>query len=158
MTALGDEEAHEGSVDSDVLAEKNRVKQLMNEEVQPEAITVMGLKKDYIIQAPRRCCGRKRKQEEDEEEAADNIFDLLEPDHEKEDADHGIKRAVRGISFSLKKDECFILLGVNGAGKTTTFKCLTSEELFTEGKIMINGKPLGSLMGNESNNLVGYCP
>jgi ABC-type multidrug transport system ATPase subunit len=42
-------------------------------------------------------------------------------------------KAVKGISFSLKKDECFILLGVNGAGKSTTFKCLASEENPTSG-------------------------
>jgi len=37
---------------------------------------------------------------------------------------------------------------VNGAGKTTTFKCLTSEEVLSDGKIMINGKPLSELIEN----------
>ena len=31
--------------------------------------------------------------------------------------------AVDGISFELKRGECFGLLGPNGAGKTTTLRC-----------------------------------
>ena len=30
--------------------------------------------------------------------------------------------AVRGLTFGVRKNECFGLLGVNGAGKTTTFR------------------------------------
>ena len=30
--------------------------------------------------------------------------------------------AVRGLTFGVKKNECFGLLGVNGAGKTTAFR------------------------------------
>ena len=48
-------------------------------------------------------------------------------------SDSLILKAVKCISFSLEKNECFILLGVNGAGKTTTFKCLTLDELITDG-------------------------
>jgi lipooligosaccharide transport system ATP-binding protein len=33
------------------------------------------------------------------------------------------KPAVNGISFELKRGECFGLLGPNGAGKTTTLRC-----------------------------------
>ena len=47
--------------------------------------------------------------------------------------------AVKGISFSLTKNESFILLGINGAGKSTTFKCLTAEERVTGGKIILDG-------------------
>lgn len=37
------------------------------------------------------------------------------------------KPAVNGLTFGVKRGECFGLLGVNGAGKTTTFKMLTGE-------------------------------
>jgi len=47
---------------------------------------------------------------------------------DEEDANPNILKAVKGISFSLANNECFILLGVNGAGKSTTFKCLTLDE------------------------------
>ena len=30
--------------------------------------------------------------------------------------------AVRGLTFGVRNNECFGLLGVNGAGKTTTFR------------------------------------
>lgn len=46
--------------------------------------------------------------------------------------------AVKGISFSLKRSECFGLLGVNGAGKTTTFKMITGDEIVTRGDAYLN--------------------
>jgi len=47
---------------------------------------------------------------------------------------YGNFMAVKGISFTLKKAECFGLLGVNGAGKTSTFKMITGDEFITEGE------------------------
>lgn len=38
---------------------------------------------------------------------------------------YGERRAVDGVSFELKKGECFGLLGPNGAGKTTTISCVS---------------------------------
>jgi len=35
--------------------------------------------------------------------------------------------AVKDLSFIVKRQQCFALLGVNGAGKTSTFKILTGE-------------------------------
>lgn len=54
-----------------------------------------------------------------------------------EKADKNYVDAVKDISFSLKTNECFILLGVNGAGKSTTFKCLTVEEEISSGEMKI---------------------
>ena len=54
----------------------------------------------------------------------------------------GYVKAVKGISFSLKNSECFVLLGVNGAGKSSTFKCLIAEEMITSGQILIGGKSI----------------
>ncbi len=50
---------------------------------------------------------------------------------------YGGARAVERVSFSLEYGECFALLGVSGAGKTTTFKCLTGEEIPSEGEVSI---------------------
>ena len=47
--------------------------------------------------------------------------------------------AVERISFGLDYGECFALLGVNGAGKSTMFKCLTADEIPSQGKITVDG-------------------
>ncbi|KAF9820466.1 hypothetical protein SFRURICE_009885 [Spodoptera frugiperda] len=65
--------------------------------------------------------------------------------------------AVKGVSFSVKKGECFGLLGVNGAGKSSTFKMLTAEESATRGDIFGNGYRL--TRGNPQYlQTLGYCP
>ncbi|KAF9422356.1 hypothetical protein HW555_001946 [Spodoptera exigua] len=65
--------------------------------------------------------------------------------------------AVKGVSFSVKKGECFGLLGVNGAGKSSTFKMLTAEESATRGEIFGNGYRL--TRGNPHYlQTLGYCP
>lgn len=46
--------------------------------------------------------------------------------------------AVKGISFALRRSECFGLLGVNGAGKTTTFKMITGDEIVTQGDAFLH--------------------
>ncbi|CAK1553091.1 unnamed protein product [Leptosia nina] len=65
--------------------------------------------------------------------------------------------AVKGVSFSVKKGECFGLLGVNGAGKSTTFKMLTATECPTRGRIFGNGY---HMMKSRTEYLrsLGYCP
>jgi lipooligosaccharide transport system ATP-binding protein len=47
--------------------------------------------------------------------------------------------AVKGISFQVRRGECFGLLGPNGAGKTTTIKMLQCVLPRTSGKITIDG-------------------
>jgi lipooligosaccharide transport system ATP-binding protein len=36
---------------------------------------------------------------------------------------YGANEVVRGLSFAIRRGECFGLLGPNGAGKTTTLRC-----------------------------------
>lgn len=55
---------------------------------------------------------------------------------------YGNLAAVKKISFSVKKRECFGLLGVNGAGKSTTFRLLTGEEFPNSGIMYLNGKDI----------------
>ncbi len=45
--------------------------------------------------------------------------------------------AVDGISFDVKKGECFGLLGPNGAGKSTSMKCITGFYPATQGQVFI---------------------
>ncbi|XP_063366847.1 phospholipid-transporting ATPase ABCA3-like [Cydia amplana] len=64
--------------------------------------------------------------------------------------------AVKGVSFSVKKGECFGLLGVNGAGKTTTFKMLTGLTSPTGGEIFANGHYASDR--NAYMRTFSYCP
>ncbi|MGV9171148.1 MAG: ATP-binding cassette domain-containing protein, partial [Promethearchaeia archaeon] len=48
-------------------------------------------------------------------------------------------KAVDGISFKIKKGECFGFLGPNGAGKTTTINIISCYMKPTSGKAKVNG-------------------
>jgi len=50
--------------------------------------------------------------------------------------------AVKGISFSIRRNEIFGLLGPNGAGKTTTISILCGLFPPTSGRVLIDGKDL----------------
>ena len=52
---------------------------------------------------------------------------------------YGAKKAVDGISFSVKEGEMLALLGVNGAGKSTTIKMLSCLTKPSGGKASIGG-------------------
>lgn len=63
--------------------------------------------------------------------------------------------SLRGISFSVRKGECYGFLGPNGAGKTTTIKILTGLIRPTEGKVLVMGRPPGDLSVKKN---IGYLP
>ncbi|XP_055935809.1 phospholipid-transporting ATPase ABCA1-like [Argiope bruennichi] len=65
--------------------------------------------------------------------------------------------AVNKLSFGIRQEECFGLLGVNGAGKTTTFRMLTGDCEPTSGNAFIqNSSLLTDLKTFQS--YLGYCP
>jgi lipooligosaccharide transport system ATP-binding protein len=51
----------------------------------------------------------------------------------------GAVEAVRGIGFSIRRQECFGFLGVNGAGKTTTMKMVYCRIARTSGRLHVLG-------------------
>ncbi|XP_075828185.1 phospholipid-transporting ATPase ABCA3-like [Microtus pennsylvanicus] len=65
--------------------------------------------------------------------------------------------AVRNISVTIQKEECFGLLGLNGAGKTTTFQILTGEEVATSGDVFIEGYSITENI-RKVRSKIGYCP
>lgn len=65
--------------------------------------------------------------------------------------------AVKNISVTIQKGECFGLLGFNGAGKTTTFQILTGEETATSGDVFIDGFHITDNI-EKGTSRVGYCP
>lgn len=55
-------------------------------------------------------------------------------------------KAVDDLSLEVKKGEIFALLGPNGAGKTTTIECILNIKTMDEGKVLIDGQPLGKML------------
>ncbi len=54
---------------------------------------------------------------------------------------HNKVRAVRGVSFTVAKGECFGIVGESGSGKTTVLRALCGLGSNWEGEILIDGKP-----------------
>lgn len=67
------------------------------------------------------------------------------------------KRALQNISLQLKSPNLIGLLGPNGAGKSTLMKLLVGALLQTEGKIILDGKPLAQSERRLKAQL-GYLP
>ncbi|CAF0854082.1 unnamed protein product [Brachionus calyciflorus] len=65
--------------------------------------------------------------------------------------------AVDNLSFGVKSQICFGLLGMNGAGKSTTFKIITGEIESNQGEVLVNGFSIKSENMKARQNL-GYCP
>jgi ABC-2 type transport system ATP-binding protein len=65
--------------------------------------------------------------------------------------------AVKGVSFSINKNEVFGLLGPNGAGKTTIISILCGLFPPSGGTVNIDGKNLTSDLG-EIKQIVGVVP
>lgn len=53
---------------------------------------------------------------------------------------YGVKKIFENIDFVVKEGEKVGLVGYNGAGKTTLFRCLTNNESFDSGQVMISNK------------------
>jgi len=69
----------------------------------------------------------------------------------------GLKKAVNGVSFTVKRGEVLGFLGPNGAGKSTTMRMITGFIPPTEGTVSVGGfdmldDPL------RAKSLIGYLP
>ncbi len=64
-------------------------------------------------------------------------------------------RAVKGVSFSVKRGEIFGLLGANGAGKTTTFRMLCGLLPASAGELSVAGHDLRKA-GARARASIGY--
>ena len=70
---------------------------------------------------------------------------------------YGSLEAVNHLSFTVKRGECFGLLGINGAGKTTTFKMIGGSIMPTAGTIVLDGHTFET-NPYEYYRRLGYCP
>uniref|UniRef100_A0A8C6WDT6 ATP-binding cassette, sub-family A member 17 n=1 Tax=Nannospalax galili TaxID=1026970 RepID=A0A8C6WDT6_NANGA len=65
--------------------------------------------------------------------------------------------AVNKVSFTVKAQECFGLLGLNGAGKSSIFKMLTREKPITSGDVFVEGLNIKTNL-RQVRQWIGYCP
>jgi lipooligosaccharide transport system ATP-binding protein len=70
---------------------------------------------------------------------------------------YGERNAVDGISFEVRRGECYGLLGPNGAGKTTTMKLALGLVLPDAGEITLCGEPIPA-RAREARRRVGVVP
>ncbi len=69
----------------------------------------------------------------------------------------GTKRAVDGVSFTVKRGEVLGFLGPNGAGKSTTMRMLTGFLPPTSGKVTVGGFDIAE-NPIPAKKLIGYLP
>ena len=62
-----------------------------------------------------------------------------------------LTKAVDNISFTVNKGEFVGIMGASGSGKTTLLNCVSTIDRVTSGHIMINGKDITELKGNQLN-------
>ncbi len=70
---------------------------------------------------------------------------------------YGQREVVAGLSFALRRGECYGLLGPNGAGKTTTLRCCLGLTAPDEGVIELLGLPVPQ-RAREARMQVGVVP
>ena len=70
---------------------------------------------------------------------------------------YGDQEVVRGLSFEIRRGECFGLLGPNGAGKTTTLRCCLGLIDPDAGTIEMVGEPVPKA-AREARIRVGVVP
>lgn len=90
------------------------------------------LKKDYIL----------------DRKLALGSFESLELQRVSYTYPNGEKKAVDNVSLTIKKGEVISILGYNGSGKTTLSKLINGSLKPQDGRILINGIPLGEKSGN----------
>lgn len=56
---------------------------------------------------------------------------------------------LRGASVSVRRGECFAVLGGNGTGKTTLLRVVSGQQRAYRGQVMINGKKIKDYKGAE---------
>ncbi|MFO7931609.1 MAG: ABC transporter ATP-binding protein [Thermodesulfobacteriota bacterium] len=73
-------------------------------------------------------------------------------------AGYGQEPVVRQVSFSVETGECFIIIGPNGSGKTTLMKIIAGLHRTDSGRILIDGRPLGSCRRSDLARKMAFVP
>lgn len=80
----------------------------------------------------------------------DNIA-VLEVEHLKKS--FGDREILKDITFQLKKGENLVILGRSGSGKSVLIKCIVGLIDYDEGKLIVLGKNIETLDGDELNEV-----
>ncbi len=70
---------------------------------------------------------------------------------------YGGTAVLQGLTFELRRGECYGLLGPNGAGKTTTLRCALGLTAPDAGTIRLSGLPVPA-QAREARSRVGIVP
>lgn len=62
-----------------------------------------------------------------------------------------LTKAIDNISFNVSSGEFIGIMGASGSGKTTLLNCISTIDRVTAGRIIINGKDITKLKGNNLN-------
>ena len=62
-------------------------------------------------------------------------------------------RAVRGVTFEVRKGEILGLIGPNGSGKSTLFNCILGQLRPEAGEVEVNGKNVSGMRASDLNRL-----
>ena len=62
-------------------------------------------------------------------------------------------RAVRDVSFDVRKGEILGLIGPNGSGKSTLFNCILGQLTPDGGQVEVNGSPVAGMRASALNRL-----
>ncbi len=55
---------------------------------------------------------------------------------------YGTNEVLKGIDLSVKRGEVIAIIGKSGSGKSTLLRCINGLEVFQEGALTVDGKPL----------------
>ena len=61
----------------------------------------------------------------------------------------GKVEALKNISLKINDGDIYGIIGMSGAGKSTLVRCINMLERPTEGKVIIDGRDMGSLSQSE---------
>ncbi len=62
-----------------------------------------------------------------------------------------LTKAIDNISFNIKQGEFVGIMGASGSGKTTLLNCISTIDRVSAGRIIIDGKDITKLKGNQLN-------
>lgn len=73
-------------------------------------------------------------------------------------AGYGAENALDGVSIQLRAGDITALMGRNGAGKSTLIKCAVGIHIPTSGRVVVDGRLIGSIEQSERSRVIGYIP
>ena len=55
---------------------------------------------------------------------------------------YGTNEVLKGIDLDVQRGEVIAIIGKSGSGKSTLLRCINGLEVFQEGSLTVDGKPL----------------